>query len=233
MTYIMSGLKHFLQKSGLSIGKTDTVQKLLEQLQWVNNVDSVSPSSRNAGSGGEKQCTSVKTNRVTSEEPICYQCKEPGHTARKCPKVKCFRCSLEGHLKLDCKANIGFKNEQKGRGSTGGTNLMRMVDKKSLFRKTVELSGKQYEAHIDSGADRSTVWEKFKGQMEKVKSCNFLLQGFGKSDKVKVKELVTARLVVDGIELDVSLAVVPDWAQDVPVILGKDIIKRDDDQEER
>ncbi|XP_053699165.1 uncharacterized protein LOC128746141 [Sabethes cyaneus] len=229
VTYIISGLKQFLQKSSLSIGKTDSVQKLLEQLQWVNNVESVSSTSRSGTNGRERQSTSLKTNRIANEEPICYQCKEPGHVARKCPKVKCFRCSLEGHLKRDCKANVGFKSEQKreGRVSTGGTNLMRMVDKKSLFRKTVELAGKQYEAHIDSGADRSTVWEKFKSQMGKVKSCNFLLQGFGKSDKVKVKEVVTARLVVDGISLDVSLAVVPDWAQDVPVILGKDIIERD------
>ncbi|XP_055632438.1 uncharacterized protein LOC129772930 [Toxorhynchites rutilus septentrionalis] len=233
VTYIMSGLKSFLQKSGLAVYRTETVQGLLEQLRWVDNVEAITPS-QSRSSGGMQRSTGATWNggrkaRSADGELSCYQCHEAGHVARKCPKVKCFRCSKEGHVKRDCKANLGSqvaeKREPKG---ASGTSLMRVVDKKSLFRKTVKLAGGNYEAHVDSGADRSTIWEKFKHKVGQISSCHFMLQGFGKSEKVKVTEMVTAKMRVDGLELEVSLAVVPEWAQDIPIIIGKDIIERDD-----
>ncbi|XP_055615396.1 uncharacterized protein LOC129761688 [Toxorhynchites rutilus septentrionalis] len=216
VTYIMSGLKSFLQKSGLAVYRTETVQGLLEQLRWVDNVEAITPS-QSRSSGCMQRSTGATWNggrkaRSADGELSCYQCHEAGHVARKCPKVKCYRCSKEGHVKRDCKANLGSqvaeKREPKG---ASGTSLMRVLDKKGLFRKTVKLAGGNYEAHVDSGP----IDQRFG-------------RSFGKSEKKKVTEMVTAKMRVDGLELEVSLAVVPEWAQDIPIIIGKDIIERDD-----
>lgn len=231
VTYIMSGLKVFLQKSGLAVSKTVTVQELLDQLRWVGNVEAVTPSTSRGVSLGSTGGMGIggRNFKTVVEDVSCYQCHESGHVARKCPKVKCFRCLKEGHVRQDCKANLNPRSEVRREPRiASGANLMRVVDKKSLFRKSVQLAGKRFEAHVDSGADRSTIWEKFKHQVGKISACHLLLQGFGKGDKVKVTEMVRAKMQVDGVQLEMSLAVVPEWAQDSPVIIGKDFIERDD-----
>ena len=53
-----------------------------------------------------EQATSGTSNRRL--EPMCYNCRQPGHVKRDCPKpqktIVCYTCKQEGHKASDCKA---------------------------------------------------------------------------------------------------------------------------------
>ncbi|EAT46072.1 AAEL002707-PA [Aedes aegypti] len=112
VTYITSGLRSYVRRSGMTIGKVFTVQGLLEELRWIDSVDAVATTSR-ASDAGAGMATNVGDGRgdgrrktETVGEP-CYHCHETGHIARNCPKVKCHLCKRERHMKRDCRGQSG------------------------------------------------------------------------------------------------------------------------------
>lgn len=104
VTYITSGLRVYVKRSGMTIGKVATVQALLEELRWIDSVDAVAGTSKpSESSGGVVANTSDGRRKTESGGESCFHCREMGHIARNCPRVKCHACKREGHMKRDCK----------------------------------------------------------------------------------------------------------------------------------
>lgn len=216
VTYITSGLRHYVKRSGMTIGKVSTVEQLLEELRWIDRVDAVAIPK-------PESSTSVHSIQRKSEPSaeLCFQCHQAGHIARRCPKVMCHLCKRDGHMKKDC-PTVSFKREAKGQNP----KPMRVVDQKSAFVKNVLVDGVAMKALVDTGGKVSTIQEKFAKNVGEVKPSQKVLRGFGKKE-INVTSKVCAEMQLDGVTLPVELQVVPTWVQDTAVILGEDIIDRD------
>lgn len=36
------------------------------------------------------------------QQPVCSECRQEGHTRRRCPVIECRRCKNKGHMSYDC-----------------------------------------------------------------------------------------------------------------------------------
>lgn len=60
--------------------------------------------------GGE-WCRIIHSN----QQPVCLECKELGHTKKKCPKIRCRICKQLGHMSYNC-------DQQEVNNSSGSTD---------------------------------------------------------------------------------------------------------------
>nr|XP_019535661.2 uncharacterized protein LOC109407094 [Aedes albopictus] len=220
--YITSGLKAYIKRSGMTIGKVATVQGLLEELRWIDSVDAVAVSSKGAEVvAGAAAFISEGRRKTETVGESCFHCRESGHIARNCPKVKCHLCKREGHMKRDCRSQSSKKGAREQ-----NPNMMRVVDQKSMFVKDVVVAGLTLKALVDTGGKVSTIQEKFAKRVGELKPSHKVLRGFGKKEGT-VSSKVSAELLIDGIKLPVELQVVPTWVQDTAIILGEDAIEQE------
>ncbi|XP_062704227.1 uncharacterized protein LOC109401735 [Aedes albopictus] len=217
VTYITSGLRQYVKRSGMALSKVSTVEQLLEELRWIDTVDTVAVTKV-----ADTTPTVYSAQRKSeSSAEVCFQCHQAGHIARRCPRVMCHLCKRDGHMRNEC-PNVGPKRDVKA--ST--PRPIRVVDQKSAFVKNVLVGGVSMRALVDTGGKVSTIQEKFAKNIGEVKPSQKVLRGFGKKE-INVTSKVCAELQVDGVSLPVELQVVPTWVQDTAVILGEDIIDSD------
>ena len=59
--------------------------------------------SKPGGQTGQQQgAASSQGVSSRSDGPTCFECKKPGHMARRCPNKKCWSCGLKGHIVTAC-----------------------------------------------------------------------------------------------------------------------------------
>nr|XP_029715869.1 uncharacterized protein LOC115259434 [Aedes albopictus] len=133
------------------------------------------------------------------------------------PKArKCFRCGSDRHLAKEC-----------GLGRSGEPSRpVKAIVVDDEFEKIVSVDEKQMMALIDSGSRVTTMKNSFSQKFGNRQPVDLILKGFG-GRRIRVTEKVVAVLKVDDIEENVEFVVVPNFAQDLPVIIGKDVLKRD------
>lgn len=143
----------------------------------------------------------------------CYNCKDEGHSANKCPKprVECTSCKCLGHLSKDCRRQP-MKNQIAVQQSKF-TNETYYFD--------CWINGISFKCYVDSGCSAVLVKE------EVVKLLNLpifpstiTISGYGGS-LVNVVGTTKARLKVDRAEAEVEILVVPNEVQDVAVMVGQ------------
>jgi transposase InsO family protein len=103
-----------------------------------------------------------------------------------------------------------------------------MVEPTTKYDKMVMLGDKKLPAMLDTGSGVTCVREEHvKGIGVQPQSCNMVLRGFG-GRTVQIKQKIPVTLTVDDVAFDVECMIVPKWAQDAAVLVGRDILGRDD-----
>ncbi|XP_055633152.1 uncharacterized protein LOC129773564 [Toxorhynchites rutilus septentrionalis] len=122
VTYIINGLTAFLYRSKVSVTNTNTVQDLLTQLKWIEQMQ---------GLGN----ANVESQRVgTSKPAVSDVAGTSGITDTRGKMKKCFRCHQEGHWKRDCPlANQKYPFV----GQRADNSSIKIIQRKSAFVKPV------------------------------------------------------------------------------------------------
>ncbi|KXJ62316.1 hypothetical protein RP20_CCG024882 [Aedes albopictus] len=106
VTYITSGLRQYVKRSGMALSKVSTVEQLLEELRWIDTVDAVAVTKV-----ADTTPTVYSAQRKSeSSAEVCFQCHQAGHIARRCPRVMCHLCKRDGHMRNEC-PNVGPKRD--------------------------------------------------------------------------------------------------------------------------
>ncbi|XP_062541741.1 uncharacterized protein LOC134209743 [Armigeres subalbatus] len=205
--YIIAGIEDVHRAKGVTISMPRSLPELLEQLKWLDGLGGMRSSSNDGG-------------KPTKNDKVCYRCSKSGHIADQCiekPKSrKCFRCGSDRHLAKECA--IGRSGES--------SRPVKVIAVDDEFEKIVSVDNKQMMALIDSGSRVTTMKCSFSQKFGNRQPVDLMLKGF-EGRRIRVTEKVVAVLKVDDIEENVEFVVVPNFAQDLPVIVGKDVLKRD------
>ena len=46
------------------------------------------------------------------QQPVCSECRQEGHTRRRCPDIECRRCKNKGHMSYDCDKEYSNEPEE-------------------------------------------------------------------------------------------------------------------------
>ncbi|XP_055622019.1 uncharacterized protein LOC129765631 [Toxorhynchites rutilus septentrionalis] len=163
---------------------------------------------------------STDLGRPNWREKVCYRCSKSDHVADNCPEKpkprKCFRCGSERHLAKNCSLS---RNGEYSRP-------VKAIDVDDEFEKLVSVGEFQMMALIDNGSKVTTIKNSMARKFGNSHAADVLLKGFG-GRRIRVTEKVVAALKVDEIEEKVDFLVVPNFAQELPVIVGTDVLKRE------
>ncbi|XP_065089029.1 uncharacterized protein LOC135710391 [Ochlerotatus camptorhynchus] len=208
--YVIAGLGEFVSKSRVQLGgRIETVEELISQLKWMEGMNDT-PSESVAARVTERQKEKVAT---------CYRCSQPGHKAMSCPAFAercCYNCGVSGNMAKNC---------PNPKPPKAGPSRMQVVDEDNNFVRVVEVAGMKLNALIDSGCKVSTIQCRFAEKAGNSEMANTTLVGFG-GRKVNVDKIVRSNVKLDEIEVPVKLNVVPNWAQNTALILGRDMLNQ-------
>ncbi|XP_029715882.1 uncharacterized protein LOC115259448 [Aedes albopictus] len=216
--YIVSGLEG---RFG-NITQVDTLPELLKQLKWLAEVNLLKPIDTSRGSTSKSV-----TKGETGTGIKCYRCGGVGHVAATCNEKKsyrpstnaeCFRCSEKGHLAKNC-----YKFPVK----KSTPRVMQEIRQKSNYVKTVKIGDRCVDALYDCGSAVTTIKKGCCEILSNLEEYHMELIGFG-GNRVQVKERSFEKIEVDGLLMEVTLLVVPNNVQANSVIIGRDILDRDD-----
>ena len=62
------------------------------------------------------------------QQPVCSECRQEGHTRRRCPDIKCRRCKKKGHMSYDCdKAYSNEPEENQGAEASVPNDMSNLI----------------------------------------------------------------------------------------------------------
>ena len=134
----------------------------------------IAGSSSNQGNTWKKQKskhqTSMRAVSVNQRNPvICYNCREQGHVASKCPKPKstiCYNCEQPGHLAKDCTQprRIGQGNQQNAQRAAqprqqqqGNARVYAIGQQNAGVEGTISILNFLAKTLFDTGASNSFI----------------------------------------------------------------------------
>lgn len=149
----------------------------------------------------------------------CFNCRQEGHVVSQCtqPIKKCGKCSKLGHESDACFSKIP---------STSEKTVLAVSKHKpgEKYLKTIKINNKLFEAFVDFGSECCMIrLSDFKNVDNNFDTNNLpTLRGFGNS-AVQVIGKKCVSVLIDEVEADVELLIVPDESMQVPVMIGQSL----------
>ncbi|XP_064292920.1 uncharacterized protein LOC135309976 [Plodia interpunctella] len=210
---ILHGIDDRSVRLGAEAVQYDDPNKLLSYLRnsrYVKTNNDRRISSKN-------QVNNKNDNSQSSHKVKCYNCKEEGHVSSKCtqPVKKCGRCLKIGHETEQCFSRL--PNTQK---------VVMKVDKTDTINgkyfKNVKINNNLMEAFIDLGSECSMIKLSESKFLNNDLDTNDLptLRGFGNSI-VKALGKIRVKVVIDDVQADIDIFVVPDDVMHMPLLIGQ------------
>ncbi|XP_063915619.1 uncharacterized protein LOC135131703 [Zophobas morio] len=153
--------------------------------------------------------------------PKCYNCRDEGHFADKCPKpkVECASCKRLGHLTKDCRRQ-SIKNQVVLEKDLAPVNSSYFFD--CWVNETPS------QAYVDSGCGAVLIREDTANMLNMERSpCTKYVIGYGGVATKTLGKLII-RLKIDGAEAEVESLIVPNTAQEIPVLVGQTFLNQDE-----
>nr|XP_008191903.1 PREDICTED: uncharacterized protein LOC100141851 isoform X1 [Tribolium castaneum] len=150
----------------------------------------------------------------------CYNCRNRGHVATKCPKprIECKKCGRIGHVDAECRRGNVVKENMSKQALT--TSVADASNNKNYYID-IKVNGKPTRAYIDSGAEPVLVKQSVARELGLMWQPSLhLIRGYGQGI-TKVHGEVEVELEVDLVKANVKALIVEDSAQRVPVIVGQ------------
>nr|XP_029716372.1 uncharacterized protein LOC115259729 [Aedes albopictus] len=203
-----------------TIAQVDNLPDLLKQLKWLAELKEMKISDDNV------RKTVVKPLKTTGSSSVkCFRCGSMGHVAATCnvknsgkfQNVECFRCNKRGHIAKNC-----GQDSPKDK-----VRVMQEVSQQCNYVKAVTIGNFELDALYDCGSAVTTIKQCCKNALSNIEQCDLVLVGFG-GNEVRVTEKSAEKLTIDGLCMDASVCVVPNKVQANSVIIGRDILDRDD-----
>lgn len=214
----------------------DNFNSLLHDLQNYERVEKARIERIKDKSEGKRQVTKVIENnryerqeksdtymprRNEEDKPLCFNCKKYGHVAKYCKfpraSITCFACKKEGHLQRNCP---GASNRE-ALSINYATDELKENDIKYFI--DAKLDGKAIRSYIDQGSKCVTLRRQdartLDVRYDKLKNP-VTIKGYGMGQVIPVGQL-TAELEVDAAKAQVTVFVVPDEAQEIPLLVGQ------------
>lgn len=147
----------------------------------------------------------------------CFNCKQEGHTVPQCPQPikRCGKCNKMGHDSESCYSKVT---------STSEKTVMAVTTNKhgEKYFKSIKINQVPLEAFVDLGSECCMIQLSAFTKIDRHFDIEDLpiLKGFGNSN-VQVIGKSRVNIIVDDVEADVDLYIVPDSAMHVPVMIGQ------------
>lgn len=151
---------------------------------------------------------------ASTKDRMCYNCREIGHVSTQCskPRVECTKCKKLEHDETKCsKAYAAKKN-------VDAKLVESQSDLQSCYFTDCKINGQDSRAYIDTGCSVVTIRNSEVTRLEL--PFTKIVRGYG-GGSVPVLGKVRASLSVDLVEAEVTMLVVTDSAQSVPVLIGQ------------
>lgn len=182
----------------------------------------------NCGKPGHKasRCHQNKENMkagINKQNNKCAFCGRLGHTEMDCFRKKnmnkhCSFCNMKGHTLEECRKSKSSPQNKVVRKVQ--TVCCDFSDRK--YFKTVLLNDTPAEAFLDFGSSCNTIKQSYCQKQNLAFTANdeIVIKGYGDALTLPIG-IVTAKLMVDGIDMTTNFYVVPDNVQEFDVLVGQ------------
>lgn len=220
VSYVINGLNDNGLTRTLLAMNLQTCNELLRSLEGLPTTTVVM---RKVQQSGDDEGRNVNvTSGARSKGPKCFNCNNFGHISTNCPqpqrRLKCTSCSKVGHEASQCKSK--------------GTNVAAMSGDPSVescppVMKEVTINKEKFLGFVDTGSDFTLIKESAVPVNANCKPTLKRMKGFGGS-VIEAKGMVECDIMIDEDLTKVSIFVVPDELMPYDVLLGRDVLCKQD-----
>lgn len=217
---VLHGIDDRSVRLGAEAAQFEDLDKLLTYLRNSRNIKQNADRKVILKNPGPKNGFDSQTRSVNGKERVirCINCKQLGHLASQCtqPIKKCGKCLKIGHETENCYSKLPPTEKSVNRV----VNDTKTSDK---YFKTAIINKISIDSFVDLGSECSMI--KF-SELKRLGIYDMQtddlpsLRGFGNS-LVNSLGKVKAKVVVDGVEADTELLIVPDDVMQVPLMIGQ------------
>ncbi|KAH0948670.1 hypothetical protein HN011_002464 [Eciton burchellii] len=111
--YIIDGIPHWGLRTNIRVNGVSTKEELRARLENVEHWDRKDGNERDTGryktelrKQNNEAGTSGTSRRQEQEKRNCFNCGQPNHISKDCPKraqsPKCYKCDERGHIASKC-----------------------------------------------------------------------------------------------------------------------------------
>jgi transposase InsO family protein len=227
---VIDGLHSTALQNGARAGRYETPESLYEE--YLSRIsDERQPEKRKMDD--EPTRLNVERGKVHRGERL----QRKVHDQRN-RKVRCFNCSLEGHLanncsrpRLSCKRcnRLGHSTENCRRTEKSGSALTISTtnETQQIYFVDCRVNKTPMRGYVDPGSSVVLIKEDAAKRLQlEMKHSDAVIKGFGGSETAVIGE-VNIDLNIDEVEVKVPALVVPNAVQEIPILIGQPFVNHE------